>query len=155
MTALRSDARLAFTRATVFDSTAGCLRPGATVVVRGEQIEDVLFDATPVHDARVVDLAGRSLLPGLIDAHVHITATSARLLDLTSTPPSLVAAQAKDILWGMLMRGFTTVRDAAGNAVAATLTWNVVTPSTSARSLVRRRVDEYALDPAKSYQSEK
>ncbi|MBP6816891.1 MAG: amidohydrolase family protein [Burkholderiaceae bacterium] len=114
MTALRSDARLAFTRATVFDSTAGCLRPGATVVVRGEQIEDVLYDATPVHDARVVDLAGRSLLPGLIDAHVHITATSARLLDLTSTPPSLVAAQAKDILWGMLMRGFTTVRDAAG-----------------------------------------
>ncbi len=114
MPAALPSARLAFTNATVFDSLSGTLRPSATVVVQGDRICDVLQDATRVDDARMIDLAGRTLLPGLIDAHVHITATTARLIDLTSTPPSLVAAQAKDILWGMLMRGFTTVRDAAG-----------------------------------------
>jgi imidazolonepropionase-like amidohydrolase len=106
--------RTAFVNATVFDAQAACLRAGATVIIEGERIVDLRFDATPVAAARTIDLTGRTLLPGLIDAHVHITATSARLLDLTTTPPSLVAAQAKDILWGMLMRGFTTVRDAAG-----------------------------------------
>ena len=47
--------RIAFTRATVFDSVSGRLRPNGTVVVEGERIVDVLFDATPVDDARIVD----------------------------------------------------------------------------------------------------
>jgi imidazolonepropionase-like amidohydrolase len=106
--------RIAFTRATVFDSLAGTLRPAATVVVEGERIVDVLHDATPVDDARVVDLAGRTLLPGLIDAHVHVTSTVPDFLKLAMSPASLIAAQSKDIMEGMLARGFTTVRDAAG-----------------------------------------
>ena len=106
--------RIAFTRATVFDSIAGALRPNATVVVEGERIADVLHDATRVDDARAVDLAGRTLLPGLIDAHVHVTSTVPDFLRLAMSPASLIAAQSKDILEGMLARGFTTVRDAAG-----------------------------------------
>jgi imidazolonepropionase-like amidohydrolase len=106
--------RIAFTRATVFDSLAGVLRPGGTVVVEGERITDVLFDATPVDDAQVFDLQGRTVLPGLIDAHVHVTSTVPDFLKLSMMPASLIAAQAKDILEGMLGRGFTTVRDAAG-----------------------------------------
>lgn len=106
--------RLAFTRANVFDSTRGEMRPNATVVVEGGQIADLLFDATRVDDAQVFDLAGRALLPGLIDAHVHVTATQAELLKVNVTPASLIAAESKDIMLGMLMRGFTTVRDAAG-----------------------------------------
>jgi imidazolonepropionase-like amidohydrolase len=106
--------RIAFTRATLFDSPSGRLKPHATVVVEGDTVADVLFDSTRVDDARVIDVAGRTLLPGLIDAHVHVTATSHDFLRLSHTPASLITAQAKDILEGMLMRGFTTVRDAAG-----------------------------------------
>ena len=106
--------RTCLTNANVFDSLAGTLRPGGTVVVEGESIVDVLFDATGVDDAQTFDLAGRTLLPGLIDAHVHVTATNADLLAVNATQPSLVAAQSKDIMERMLMRGFTTVRDAGG-----------------------------------------
>lgn len=106
--------RIAFTRATVFDSLRGELSPNATVVVEGDTIADVLQDQTRVDDALCVDLAGRTLLPGLIDAHVHVTSTIPDFLKLSMTPASLIAAQSKDILEGMLARGFTTVRDAAG-----------------------------------------
>jgi imidazolonepropionase-like amidohydrolase len=106
--------RIAFTRATVFDSLAGTMRPGGTVVVEDDRIADVLFDATRVDDAQVLDLDGRTLLPGLIDAHVHVTSTMPDFLKLSMTPASLIAAQSKDILEGMLGRGYTTVRDAAG-----------------------------------------
>jgi imidazolonepropionase-like amidohydrolase len=106
--------RIALTRATVFDSIAGTLRPNATVVVEDGTIADVLYDATPVDDARHLDLAGRTLLPGLIDAHVHVTSTMPDFFKLSMTPASLIAAQSKDILERMLARGFTTVRDAAG-----------------------------------------
>jgi imidazolonepropionase-like amidohydrolase len=106
--------RIAFSRATVFDSVAGVMRPGGTVVVEDDRIADVLFDATRVDDAQVFDLDGRTLLPGLIDAHVHVTSTMPDFLKLSMTPASLIAAQSKDILEGMLGRGYTTVRDAAG-----------------------------------------
>jgi imidazolonepropionase-like amidohydrolase len=106
--------RIAFVRATVFDSLRGELRPNGTVVVEGDRITDVLFDATPVNAARIVDLAGRTLLPGLIDAHVHVTSTVPDFLKLSMMPASLIAAQSMGILEGMLGRGYTTVRDAAG-----------------------------------------
>ncbi|CAI5973663.1 unnamed protein product [Closterium sp. NIES-65] len=61
------------------------------------------------------DLAGRYLLPGLCDAHVHVTAAaSADLHALAALPVSLVACRAVRGLQAMLMRGFTTVRDAGG-----------------------------------------
>ena len=59
-----------------------------------------------------VDCGGRLLLPGLSDAHVHVTAAStADLAGLLSLSESLVTARALVQLEQMLMRGFTTVRD--------------------------------------------
>ncbi|MFG2592212.1 amidohydrolase family protein [Streptomyces sp. NPDC048438] len=63
---------------------------------------------------RSVDLAGAPVLPGLIDAHVHVTASTADLGALPSSSPSYVAAHSARIMSGMLDRGFTTVRDASG-----------------------------------------
>ena len=105
---------IVFHNATLFDSATGGLRPHAAVTVEGERITGVTFAAGPVKGARGVDLAGRTLMPGLIDGHVHVTATIPNFFQLTLLPQSLIAAQAKDILAGMLMRGFTTVRDAGG-----------------------------------------
>jgi imidazolonepropionase-like amidohydrolase len=106
--------RTALTRGLLFDSVKGVMRENATVVIEGDRIADVLFDDRRIDDARVIDLEGRAVLPGLIDAHVHVTSTMPDFLKLSMTPASLIAAQTKDILEGMLGRGYTTVRDAAG-----------------------------------------
>ena len=105
--------RIMLRDATLFDSVSGALKPGLSVVVDGDRIADV-GSALPASDIRVFDLGGRTLLPGLIDGHVHVTASMPDFFKLTLTPQSLITAQAKDILLDMLMRGFTTVRDAAG-----------------------------------------
>ena len=70
----------------------------------------------PLHsDAAVtIDLQGRTLMPGLIDAHVHVIAVDSVLSRLAETPLTLVTMQAGRVLEGMLSRGFTTVRDAGG-----------------------------------------
>ncbi|MEU6572706.1 amidohydrolase family protein [Streptomyces sp. NPDC046805] len=71
--------------------------------------------ALPVpDDVRVLDVAGAPVLPGLIDAHVHVTAATADLDSIPSASPNYVAAHSARIMSGMLDRGFTTVRDAAG-----------------------------------------
>ncbi|OYO18478.1 peptidase M38 [Enemella evansiae] len=61
-----------------------------------------------------LDVSDRFVLPGLIDCHVHIMASSADLASLPDTPPSYVALGAAEIMGGMLDRGFTTVRDVGG-----------------------------------------
>lgn len=65
-------------------------------------------------DVRTEDLRGAVVLPGLIDAHVHVTASTADLGTLPSSSPSYVAAHSMPIMGEMLDRGFTTVRDASG-----------------------------------------
>eukprot|EP00878_Enallax_costatus_P029472 GHUV01031959.1.p1 GENE.GHUV01031959.1~~GHUV01031959.1.p1 ORF type:complete len:291 (+),score=45.05 GHUV01031959.1:548-1420(+) len=86
---------------------------GHSVVIRSGRVEAV--DAQiPPEGAVVVNCHGMLLMPGLCDAHVHVTATTANLAGLYSLPESLVTARAADILEGMISRGFTTVRDAGG-----------------------------------------
>ncbi|MEW9548220.1 amidohydrolase family protein [Nonomuraea sp. NPDC050783] len=63
---------------------------------------------------RVIDGAGAYVVPGLIDAHVHVTASTANLGALPSMSPSYVTAHAARIMGAMLARGFTTVRDNSG-----------------------------------------
>ena len=53
-------------------------------------------------------------MPGLIDCHVHVVASEVNLDKNALLPNSLVAARAIGIMRGMLMRGFTTVRDLGG-----------------------------------------
>ncbi|TNC13009.1 amidohydrolase family protein [Methylobacterium terricola] len=84
---------------------------------------DVLIDGNLIREvgpglasasATVIDLAGRTLMPGLIDCHVHVIATIPNLGANAELPNSLVALRSARIMHGMLMRGFTTVRDLGG-----------------------------------------
>ena len=76
---------------------------------------DAVLQASPedkVVEGLVVDCTGLYVMPGLCDAHVHCTACTADLPGLLSLPESLVTARAAKVLEGMLLRGFTTIRDA-------------------------------------------
>ncbi|XRB06317.1 amidohydrolase [Pycnococcus provasolii] len=61
-----------------------------------------------------INIRDRIVMPGMLDAHVHVTASSADLRAAASTLPSLMTARAVPILQGMIRRGFTTVRDCGG-----------------------------------------
>ena len=63
---------IALTNASVLNVRTGTLQRNVTVVLRGGRIESVGAGAAPA-GARVFDLRGRVVLPGLIDGHVHIT----------------------------------------------------------------------------------
>ena len=107
--------RTLITHCRPFDSDSGRIGPLSTLVVEGERIVELVDeprDAAP--GDRVVDAGGRVATPGLIDAHVHVMAVSHDLWRLAAQPPSLITAQSAAVLAGMLDRGFTTVRDAAG-----------------------------------------
>jgi len=62
----------------------------------------------------VIDGAGLYALPGLIDCHAHPCLADTNLAKLSEVPPTLMTARAANILERMLMRGFTTIRDATG-----------------------------------------
>lgn len=105
--------RLLFTNASVLDAEHGTLVPDRSVVVEDERIVSVDGSESVTAD-RVVDLRGKTLMPGLIDCHVHVTAASANFAEIEEWSPLYLAARAGQIMRGMLERGFTTVRDAAG-----------------------------------------
>lgn len=98
----------------LLDGTRPEIREGFDVLVVGERIEEVSEHALKAPNARIIDLRGRTLMPGLTDAHVHVTAVDANIAATEDLAPSLVTAKAKVLLEKMLMRGFTTVRDAGG-----------------------------------------
>ena len=103
-----------FANAAVLDVVSGERREGQHVVVEGDRIKEITERPVSHSEARVVDLAGRTLLPGLIDAHVHAIAVDAALARLAEQPLTLTSLQAGRVMEGMLARGFTTVRDAGG-----------------------------------------
>lgn len=105
------------TNAQLLDPAAGEVRPGASIRVERDRIVDVAEDGAPVtrpDDVVVLDAGGRTLMPGLIDAHVHAAITTMDLAAMTRRSPTRIGIEAKAILERMLRRGFTTVRDAGG-----------------------------------------
>ncbi|MFC6159481.1 metal-dependent hydrolase family protein [Kribbella jiaozuonensis] len=98
-----------FVNATVLDVRNGQLVEDQTVAIRNGRITRDL-EAT----AQVIDLHGRTLMPGLIDSHVHVTQASESFAELTSWPASYATVRSTQILKDMLLRGFTTVRDLGG-----------------------------------------
>ena len=61
-----------------------------------------------------IDLAGRTVLPGFIDAHFHAYAAKVDIPLAESLPITYLAQHAAEMMGSALRRGFTTVRDAAG-----------------------------------------
>lgn len=105
---------LAFANCAIVDGETAERREGMHVLVRDRTIEEVSDVPLRSSHARTIDLRGETLMPGLIDCHVHVYATEVNLDRNATLPNSLIVARAIGILRGMLMRGFTTVRDLGG-----------------------------------------
>lgn len=102
-----------FTNARIVDGTQPERGDPVSVLVEGGVIKDVGKNLGS-EKAKTVDLKGRTLMPGLIDAHVHVVAGVADLGRNAALPDSLVTARSFTIMRQMLLRGFTTVRDVGG-----------------------------------------
>lgn len=98
--------------ASIVDATAEEARPG-NVLIEDGVIRDV--DAkTSAGEGTTIDVEGRTLLPGLIDCHVHVVASLMNIAENAALPAPIAVLRSVPILKGMLERGFTTVRDLGG-----------------------------------------
>ncbi len=97
----------------VFDSESRTFRSGVDIVVRGQSIDALVAEGTPIEGSEALDCTGAYILPGLIDCHVHITASGdANGLDTARTDSLPVQAwKAAEHARRTLTAGFTTVRD--------------------------------------------
>lgn len=116
--AQRSDRPLLIRNVNIFDGSGSRLIAGRNVLVEGGLIKALLATDETVTDADVIDGGGRTLMPGMIDAHWHtILAGISQMTAMTADVPyvHLIAAQEAE---RTVLRGFTTVRDVGGPSFA-------------------------------------
>ncbi len=90
------------------------LQEGISVLVEHGTVKEVSDTAIASSTATRIDLRGRTLMPGLIDAHIHVVLTEVNLRLLADVPLTLLAAKGSVAMRAMLHRGFTTLRDTGG-----------------------------------------
>ena len=98
----------------VLDVHALTLRTGLSVLVQDGRIAAVGTDLQVPEGTTTLDAKGMTLMPGLIDCHVHVVASSFNLGAVAKMPNVFTMMRSLPIMKGMLERGFTTVRDAGG-----------------------------------------
>ena len=99
--------------AAILDPSTAALTQGHVLIEDGI-IKDLAARPVAAPDRLTIDLRGRTLLPGLIDCHVHVVAHQMNLGANAQVPDATAVLKSLPILRGMLDRGFTTVRDVGG-----------------------------------------
>ena len=103
-----------FQNARVFDGTAAVLSPPTSVLIQGNRITKIATNIAAPTGATIIDAAGRTLMPGLIDAHTHMTTSVIPLRVLQTADPNYTMIVQAKAAGEMLLRGFTSARDVAG-----------------------------------------
>ena len=111
-------ARTLFTNVHVFDGVNAQRIENANVLIEGNVIKTVSTDPIDASGARVIDGGGRTLMPGLIDAHVHLSLNMG-FITMYNQLPDYIAARTLAEAKNTLMRGFTSVRDTGGQVLGA------------------------------------
>jgi imidazolonepropionase-like amidohydrolase len=104
-----------FRNARIFDGDSEVLLEGQDVLVADGLIRRISPHPLPADEpADVIDCGGRVLMPGLIDAHVHVYAAGLNFTRVAQSPFSYLAHFAARFMRASLDRGFTTLRDVGG-----------------------------------------
>jgi imidazolonepropionase-like amidohydrolase len=108
----------------LIDVTKGQVLTDYSIIVEGNTITDVLAGFTKPSGAdKVIDLKNKTVLPGLIDCHVHLEheTSPTRYMETFTYNPADYAFQSVVYAERTLMTGFTTVRDLGGTGVNISL----------------------------------
>src|SRR5213592_1219823 len=107
-------AQLLFRNFQLLEPEVGELQGGFELLIEGDTVREVSGKPIKAAGADVIDCGGRTLMPGLIDSHVHVVLSEVVIRNLESVPLTLMTARAAHLMRRMLDRGFTSVRDTGG-----------------------------------------
>lgn len=111
--------QILFENVRIFDGKGGPLTDPANVLVRDNKIAVISKEKIPADQtsgATVIEGGGRTLMPGLIDAHAHVTFWTTPLAFAATADPNYLQIRSAVHANGMLMNGFTSIRDVSGPA---------------------------------------
>jgi imidazolonepropionase-like amidohydrolase len=103
-----------FTGGQFLDPRRDELIGGIEVLVEDNLVKEVSDRPIAASAAQRIDVGARTLMPGLIDAHIHIVLTEVNLRLMADQPLTLLAAKGAVAMRAMLERGFTSLRDTGG-----------------------------------------
>ena len=112
--------RIVFQSARIFDGASETLSAREQVFVEGGVISEISA-RPPGSEDEVIDCGGRVLMPGLIDAHVHVYGAGLNIVRVVQSPMSYLAHFAARFLSASIDRGFTTLRDVGGADIGLAL----------------------------------
>jgi imidazolonepropionase-like amidohydrolase len=107
-------AQIHFKNFKLLEPREGELRGGYELLIENDRVRECGEAPIRSQAAEVVDCGGRTLMPGLIDCHVHVLHSEVNIRFLEAMPLTLLTARAATRLRAMLDRGFTTARDTGG-----------------------------------------
>jgi imidazolonepropionase-like amidohydrolase len=99
---------------TLIDGTGRDPVRDVTIVIEENRVTAIGPDVATPRDATVIDAAGMTVMPGMIDCHVHLASSAQGIQQRLMSPYSLTIAEALANAKLTLDSGFTTVRDAGG-----------------------------------------
>ncbi len=134
LAAANGHARTLIHAGTLIDGVSDTPRSRVTVVVDGGRIADVVPGFTPAGEGdEVIDLSGSTVLPGLMDMHVHLTGQLSRTsyLDEVRLNPTDLALKAAYYGRITLLAGFTTVRNVGDDGMSTVSLRNAIRAGTA------------------------
>ena len=107
--------KILITNTNIFDGQSEKLAEGMSVLIENNKMAKIAKSIPAPAGATVIDAGGRTLIPGLIDAHWHSMFNFWPISKVLSSDFGLLSIAAAKGATATLMRGFTTIRDVGGN----------------------------------------
>ncbi|MEI2730382.1 MAG: amidohydrolase family protein [Candidatus Nanopelagicales bacterium] len=114
MTVASTTNQILFTNVNVFDGENETLIQAAHVLVEANVVKQISTSPITADDATVIDGAGRTLMPGIVESHAHLSLAAASVPELLTELPSYATILSVLQAELMLMNGVTTARDLGG-----------------------------------------